>query len=228
MGILGELFSGVSKPHRSYTERYTKPTWAALEFAREEAARRGASEFTAADLLAGLSSEEGSRANRVGKLKENAFYLRWLAGLPALPAVEPLQGETARIETGIRPGIRPGIESAIEPDWETRRALAFAVLEADRDREYWIDSDHVLRGLLRFPNKADFALLKTELSLSAARVASRKDREEFLPEQNPSLKVVRYLVRKYILLLAPSLLSLVCYLIILFEEFGIAMTPVAH
>lgn len=218
--MLGELFSGGGKAHRSYTERYTKPTWAALEFAREEAACRGARECTVADLLAGLAVEDGSRANRVGQLKENAFYLRWLAGLPALPAEWHLENEA--------PGIEPGTGSGIEPDFETRRALAFAVLEADRDREYWIDSDHVLRGLLRFPNKADFALLKTELSLSGARAASRKDREEFPPEQNPSLKVAKYLMRKYILLLAPTLLSLACYLYILFEEFGIAMTPVAH
>ena len=216
MGKSGELVSVGNKSQSSFTERYTAPTLLALEFAREEAQQRGATEVTVADLLAGLMVEEGSRAERVGKLKTNAFYLRWLAGLPALPALTREEGETA--PAGHEIGL----------DVETRRALAFAVLEADRDREYWIDSDHLLRGLLRFPNKADFALLKTELSLDSARVASRGDREQYLPEQNPSLKVVKYLTRKYFLLLAPTVLSLACYLYILFEELGSALTPVAH
>jgi ATP-dependent Clp protease ATP-binding subunit ClpA len=212
MGKSGELVSGGNKTQSSLSERYTEPTLLALEFAREEAQQRGAAEVTVADLLAGLMAEEGSRAERVGKLKTNAFYLRWLAGLPALPA----------------PAHEEGDPNAIALDFEARRALAFAVLEADRDREYWIDSDHVLRGLLRFPNKADFALLKTELTLDSARVASRKDREQYLPEQNPSLKVGRYLARKYFLLLAPTVLSVACYLYILFEELGVVLTPVAH
>jgi len=210
--MLGELVSGGNKTQASYTERYTEPTCLVLEFAREEAQQRGATEITVGDLLAGLMVEEGSRAERVGRLKSNAFYLRWLAGLPALPA---LALEEADLDS-------------IRPDFETRRALAFAVLEADRDREYWIDSDHVLRGLLRFPNKADFALLKTELSLDSARMASRKDREQYLPEQNPSLKVIKYLTRKYFMLLAPTVLSLACYLYILFQELGLVLTPVAR
>ena len=210
--MLGELVSGGNKTQASFTERYTDPTRLALEFAGEEALLRGATEISVADLLAGLMMEEGSRAERVGKLKTNAFYLRWLAGLPALPALAHDGGDP----------------NSIGLDFEARRALAFAVLEADRDREYWIDSDHVLRGLLRFPNKADFALLKTELSLDSARVGSRKDREQFLPEQNPSLKVVKYLARKYFMLLAPIVLSLACYLYILFSEFGAVLTPVAH
>jgi len=210
--MLGELVSGGNKTQASYTERYTEPTCLVLEFAREEAQQRGATEITVGDLLAGLMVEEGSRAERVGRLKSNAFYLRWLAGLPALPA---LALEEADLDS-------------IRPDFETRRALAFAVLEADRDREYWIDSDHVLRGLLRFPNKADFALLKTELSLDSVRMASRKDREQYLPEQNPSLKVIKYLTRKYFMLLAPTVLSLACYLYILFQELGLVLTPVAR
>jgi ATP-dependent Clp protease ATP-binding subunit ClpA len=212
MGMLGALVSGAGNTHRSIAERYTEPVQLVLESAREEAQLRGSAALTVADLLAGLMVEEGSRAERIGQLKANAFYLRWLAELPALPALS----------------LGSDSNASIEPDMEARRALAFAVLEADRDREYWIDSDHLLRGLLRFPNKADFALLKTELSLDSARVASRKDREKFLPEQNPSLKVVKYLARKYLMIVAPVALSLACYLYILIQELGTALTPVAH
>ena len=59
-------------------------------------------------------------------------------------------------------------------------------------------------------------------------MASRKDREQYLPEQNPSLKVIKYLTRKYFMLLAPTVLSLACYLYILFQELGLVLTPVAR
>jgi len=153
-------------------ERYTDASKRACYFARIQACERGDTAITVSDLLAGLSVDEGTRAERVGFLKDNAFYLRWLSGLPPLPA----QFRAQDMCEG---------ECQADFDPEARRALAFAVLEADRDREYWIDSDHLLRGLLRFPNKAHFAVLKTEINLYSARTASRQDREEHLPEETP-------------------------------------------
>jgi hypothetical protein len=101
MGKSGELVSGGNKAQTSLAERYTEPTLLALEFAREEAQQRGATEVTVADLLAGLTVEEGSRADRVGKLKTNAFYLRWLAGLPALPALAHDEGDPSSHWAGL-------------------------------------------------------------------------------------------------------------------------------
>ena len=189
------------------SERYVEATRRAVAQARCEALERDAKAITAADLLAGLSHEENSRAQRVGSLKANAWYLRWLSGLPQLPS--PIAGGDCEDKA-----------NQLELDLDAKRALAFAVLEADRDREYWIDTDHLLRGLLRFPNKAHFAVLKTELHLHEVRVASRRDREEFLPEETPSLKVVEYLVRKHFALWIPPALSLACYLYILFQSMG--------
>ena len=44
-------------------------------------------------------------------------------------------------------------------DGDAKKAVAYAAKEADHDRQYWIDSDHLLRALLRFPNDAANALL---------------------------------------------------------------------
>jgi hypothetical protein len=209
MGMWADFVSGKTDSHPSIVERYAEPTREALVYARQEALDRGAEAISVADLLGGLCVAEETRAERVGGLKANAFYLRWLVGLPALPA---------RV-------VSNGGSESIEFDAEAKRALAFAVLEADRDREYWIDSDHLLRGLLRFPNKADFALLKIEISLKSARVGSRVDRENHIPETNPSVKVVKYLMRKWVALLVPPALSLACYLYILIQGIGMVATP---
>ena len=206
------ILSGKITNSRTLFQRYTESTLRALTFARQEAWHRGETVVTVSDLLAGLSVEEDTRAQRIGSLKSNAFYLRWLTALPALPSLQ------ARTEPET-------VDAVPLLDAEAKRVLAFAVMEADRDREYWIDADHLLRGLMRFPNKAHFAVLKTELSLEAARHASRLDREEHLPEETPNLKVVQYLVRKHLALWLPPALSLACYLYILVQGLGIQILP---
>jgi ATP-dependent Clp protease ATP-binding subunit ClpA len=190
-------------------DRYTLSARNAIQFARREADIRSSELITVADLLAGLSVEENTRAERIGSLKANASYLRWLSGLPALPMKAAPAEDT---------------HPSLDPD--VKRAFTFAVDEADRDREYWIDSDHLLRGLLRFHNKADYALLKTEVSLKSLRDASRRDRASHLPEETPNLKVVRYLVLKQLQNWAPPLISAACYLYILVQSFGFAVEPI--
>jgi len=219
MSKWGEKAFGKSVNHPSVFERFTDASRRAIDFAWKETLHRGGSEISVADLLAGLSFDEDSRAERVGSLKANAFYLRWLVGLPALPAREAQA--TDDLET-------KAIDEFLELDAEAKRALAYAVLEADRDRNYWIDSDHLLRGILRFPNKAHFALLKVEVNLDSARIASREDHWEFAPNENPSIKVVQYLARKYTMLIVPPALSLACYLYILFQGIGMTLSPLAH
>lgn len=207
------ILNGKIASNQTLFERYTEATKRALHYASREARRRGDSTVTVSDLLAGLSVDDETRAERVGSLKTNAAYLRWLSGLPALPAL--CHGEDAEC-------IQP-----VEFDLESKRATAFAVMEADRDREYWIDSDHLLRGLLRFPNWAHFAVLKTEINLASMRLASRVDREEHLPEETPNLKVVKYLLRKHFTLWVPPIVSLACYLYILIQGFGLQLAPLA-
>lgn len=219
MGMWGESVTRRGVSHPSVSDRFTEAPRRAIDFARQEAFNRNSSAVTVADLLAGLSVDENTRAERVALLKANAFYLRWLTGLPALPA----QSGEAFVDLETRPDrIWP------ELDPEAKRAVVFAVLEADRDRSYWIDSDHLLRGLLRFPNKAHFALLKVEVNLDSARAASRNDRAEHIPEENPNRKVIQYLLRKYAALILPPVLSLACYLYILFQGLGLTISPLTR
>lgn len=207
--MLAEVVTGNKASGNSVFERYTEAARRAIFYARAEALGRNGAIITVADLLAGLSLSEDTRAQRVGSLKDNGFYLRWLSGLPALPT--PTAGVNWQDES-----------KQLGLDAEALRTLAFAQLEADRDREYWIDTDHLLRGLLRFPNRANFAVLKTEINLKSARIASRRDREEFLPDETPSLKVMRYLMRKHFALWVPAVLSLACYLYILMQSVGMS------
>jgi hypothetical protein len=223
MRLWGNLVAGKPGSHPSVLERYTEATRRAIHFGQQETLHRGAPSMTVSDLLAGLGMEQNSRAERIGSLKANAFYLRWLVGLPALPARAEESIESP--ETGLEASLE---ESRFELDAEVKRVLAFAVIEADRDREYWVDSDHLLRGILRFPNRAHFAVLKVEVDLDSARSASKADRHKFPPRQTPSMKVVKYLIRKHVAFWIPPILSLACYLYILIQSFGLTASRLAR
>jgi hypothetical protein len=188
MIVRGDLVAGKRDSSASVRERFTEATNRAIHFAQCESLHRGASATTVADLLAGLGVDENTRAERIGSLKANAFYLRWLVGLPALPA---------RAEESIESG-QENPETRLELDIEAKRALDFALMEADRDWEYWIDSDHLLRGILRFPNRAHFAILKLEIDLHSARAASKADRHESPSHRAPTMMVLKYLIRKHL------------------------------
>jgi hypothetical protein len=223
MNVLEQAGPKQVNNQESVFDRYTEAARRAIYFARMESQRRGDMIITVADLLAGLSVDEDTRADRIASLKANGFYLRWLSGLPALPARasdSSQPGYEARYEEHLQ-------QTQLDLDTDAKRAFVFALMEADRDREYWIDSDHLLRGLLRFPNKAHFAVLKIEVNLHAARVGSRQDREEFIPDETPNLKVLKYLLRKYVARWAPSTLSLACYLYILIQSIGMSAASVA-
>jgi hypothetical protein len=223
MGVRGDLVTGKHVSHPAVMERFTDSTRRAIAFARQESIHRGAAVFTSPDLLAGLGVDENSRAERIGSLKANAFYLRWLVGLPALPARAEESIERPKLSTAAIPD-----EGRLELDTEARRALGFAVTEADRDGEYWIDSDHLLRGILRFPNRAHFAILKLEIDLHSVRIASKADRQIFPSQPIPSAKVFKYRIRKHLARWVPPILSLACFLYILIEGFGLSLAPLTR
>src|SRR5271154_3722713 len=110
---------------RQLFDRFLGSSQRACSLARQHASDRGATAVSVSDLLAALSFEEETRAERVGFLKANAFYLRWLSGLPPLPA----RFQSHEIASD---------DCQLDFDSEAKKALSFAVAEADRDREYWI------------------------------------------------------------------------------------------
>jgi ATP-dependent Clp protease ATP-binding subunit ClpA len=65
-------------------------------------------------------------------------------------------------------------------DKDLKMALAYAADEASLDQQSAIDTDHLLRGLLRFPNEACTVLNAIQLDLAMAREASKR-RQAGLP-----------------------------------------------
>jgi ATP-dependent Clp protease ATP-binding subunit ClpA len=209
-----ELNGVVENNHRN-TElapnRYNLEAQRAIAHARMEAMSRGSHMVTVADLLAGLTWEEGTRAERIGDLKTNAMYLRWLVGLSSLPCRQVADpAEPTELDHGVR------------------IALAYAWAEADRDGGQSINTDHLLRGLLRFPNVARFALLKIEVKLHSTRAASKLDREEFFAKDAPFLMKYQGRIRRYATQLVPSAVGLACYLYILIQGIAMSHTPLAR
>jgi hypothetical protein len=56
--------------------------------------------------------------------------------------------------------------------------LAYSVEEVNRDRQYWIDCNHLLRGLLKFPNGACEALEQSGINLGSVRSAAKLHRRK--------------------------------------------------
>jgi hypothetical protein len=212
MSMFGEAAREVPEAgelRMSILDRYTESARRAIRFAWQESQRRGDTVVDISDLLCGLTIDENTRAERVGKLKENALYLRWLVGVHTLP------GKAV-------PDITQLDETELELDPEVQRALAFALMEAERDHEHWVDTDHLLRGILRFPNKAHFALLKTEMDLHLVRIDSKHDRAKYASEGKAPAKLSSIVGHRFMGFLIPSAIGLACYLYVLVQ--GIAIT----
>lgn len=144
-------------------ERYTEQAKRAIDNARAEAALRGAEHVAPSHLLLGLSQEESSRAAQIAALKDR------LSGLWAGPVV-PDRFPTTN---------QAGFSSNIPLHPETKMALVHAEKEANREWSEHIDTDHLLRGLLRFRNEASEALKSKGVHLADVRAAAKKHRIQF-------------------------------------------------
>lgn len=156
-------------------ERYTEQARRAVFFARYVAGCQRAGYITTAHLLIGLAWEGKTRIPEVDSLKSRIPELCMLLGIPW-----PLAKASKKQLT---------IDMRL--DNNSKMALAYAAEEANFDRHPSIESDHLLRGLLRFPNDASSALQSIKLDLPTARVASQRFRVEFPPELVPTSSSVR-------------------------------------
>ena len=147
-------------------ERYAGHARRAVFFARFEAIHRRATEISTAHLLLGLSWDEDSRAVLSVPLKDKLVDICTLLGIPHRPCTEVPYDRNVNIHL----------------DKESKMALTYAAEEAELDRQPRIDTDHLLRGLLRFPNQACTALEAVQLDLATVRMASIRHRVEFPPE----------------------------------------------
>jgi Clp amino terminal domain, pathogenicity island component len=161
--------------------RYTDAAKRAIFFAHTEAMHRNEPSISTADILIGLTWEADSPPSSTSPLKELAVALRGAVGISHLPSTSlPYRREGA---------------IPLKPD--AKKAVAFAAAEADRDGQFWIDSDHLLRGLLSFDNEAKKALLSAGIDFEAARAASLSYRQRFPAPPIPVWRLVRLWVRRY-------------------------------
>ena len=144
-------------------ERYTEQARRAVFFARFEAGVQHAEKITTAHLLLGLVREGGWRAEAITPLQANATQLRSLLELPV----------------SANPPCRADLNRDLRLTDDAKRVLAYAAQEAGTDNSDDIDTDHLLRGILSFPNEAATALQSLSLDLASARFASRAHRAEF-------------------------------------------------
>jgi ATP-dependent Clp protease ATP-binding subunit ClpC len=142
--------------------RYTEQARRAVFFARYEAGRRGSSAISPGHLLLGLGREKDSIPNRLVSLKEKLPDLCARIGIPFELSV-PGQADKK-------------VELPLTQD--SKQALGYATQEADSDMSSRIETDHLLRGLLRFPNEASEALRAVGIDIESVRLASRQLRRE--------------------------------------------------
>jgi len=176
-------------------ERYTEHARRAIFFARFEAIHRRAATISTAHILLGLSWEENSRAAVILSLKDKLTDVCALLGIPLRPCTE----------------IPYSQNNDLPLDRDSKITLAYAVNEADRDWQEMIDTDHLLRGLLRFSNQASEALHSLSVDLPTVRAASKHHRAEFPPKRTPFLRLAQiYLEPLKAVSVKLAILVLVC------------------
>lgn len=134
-------------------ERYSHPGRRVVYYAHEAAIDAGAAEIDSMHLLCALTMEQSSRANSVFRLKER------------------LPQEAARMRA-----VRLSSEKRTLPlSNDCKRILAYAAQEADGRGDYWVNTDHLVLGILsdrECPAAVRLQASGIELEKAVARVSS--------------------------------------------------------
>ena len=163
-------------------ERYSEQARRAIFFARVEAMLRASTSISPIHVFLGITWDESSRAVESMELKDKLNEFLAAAKVPLRPCSEI--SYTASLDLPL--------------DNDSKKVLAYAAMEADRDWLFTIDTDHLLRGLLRFRNDVQRALGSLSIDLRKVRTASkqatnnhskrRPDRRFFLGKFTANLK----------------------------------------
>lgn len=159
-------------------QRYTDETERAVYFGAQRALYDGASAIDSSHLLLGLLMDDGSRADRI-------FHLREL--LPGETVKQSLL-KNANIdnkcklvfqETSQRSffGKQRAQANEIKMASEGKRILTYAAREANQLRDYWIETEHLILGILRDGENAAAVKLRSlglNLETSRQRVIENK------------------------------------------------------
>lgn len=146
-------------------ERYTMQARRAVFYALANAIDRSADSIGTADLLAGLAQDDSARANQVAPLKDRIADVFALIGLPCPSFTE----------------VKPRSSRNVPLDGNVKLSMIDAAAEADSDSQQAIDTDHLLRGILRGTNKTSEALQSVGINLDSVREASRRIQVECGP-----------------------------------------------
>jgi nucleotide-binding universal stress UspA family protein len=155
---------------------YTEQARRAVFYACAEAVLRGASAISTAHVLLGLSWDEYSRAGTIIPLKDGIIDLCALLNLPHRPCTATPYPTKLKLSL----------------DADSKKTLAYAAEEAERDGWRDLDTDHLLRGLLRFDNEGSKALNAISIDLPTVRAASERHRAEFPPERPSFMKTAAF------------------------------------
>ncbi len=137
-------------------ERYTDPAKRAIYYAHVFAVVSDRPEITTVDLLSGLIYGNDSRAQTLFQLRE---YFPLYNGGPW------------KYEKFQKPANPPPLSA------ESRQIVAMAAMEANELRDFWLDTEHLLLGILRV-RRCDAAgyLTRTGLTLQTARESIKQNR----------------------------------------------------
>jgi len=109
-------------------ERYTDQGKRAVFFAQQTALRGGATAIDSGHMLLGLLSEQGTRADTLFRLRD------------LMP--DEASQQASILKEKVVKGTIP-----LAPDG--KRAVAYTAREANQLRDYWIDTEHLVLGILR-------------------------------------------------------------------------------
>jgi ATP-dependent Clp protease ATP-binding subunit ClpC len=147
-------------------ERYTEQARRAIFCARYEASFHSAGEITAGHVLVGVMREAESHSVAASFLKGHEAEIRTALGIFLPRGKAPID-----------------LMKNIPLDQNAKMVLTYAMNEAALDDSFYIYVDHLLRGILRFPNEAADALQSISLDLDKARAASKLIRTKYPPKR---------------------------------------------
>ena len=155
-------------------QRYTDDTKRAIYFAAQLALYEGAEVIDSIFLLRGLLTDTESRANNIFRLcqlfPEDAAKQSTLKSQQVNNTCKLSIKQTSRQSAFKKKKVAPNM---IGLGGDGKRILAYTAREANRLRDYWIDSEHLVLGILREGENAAATRLRAaglEIETSRQRV----------------------------------------------------------
>jgi ATP-dependent Clp protease ATP-binding subunit ClpC len=174
-------------------ERYTEHARRVIYFARTEALARTSSAIDTKDLLLGLTYNLYADGHPFAMLHTRRDELRTLMGsLPIEKLPEAKDIPLAR---------------------DSKRVLAYAAEEVNKDGRFSLEPYHILRGIVRCGDSTAIAIIKIGWNMDMLRVLSKESQKLFPTKRPPLRRILRHYRNPITATIAFTLLaSLIAYL----------------